>query len=47
MTETLSRLKASPMLAKVRFIHLNQSNPLLRERRDRIVVAKDGERSGL
>jgi len=47
ITETLSRLKASPMLAKVRFIHLNQSNPLLRERRDRIVVAKDGERSGL
>jgi pyrroloquinoline quinone biosynthesis protein B len=47
MTETLSRLAASPMLAKVRFIHLNQSNPLLRERRDRIVVAKDGERSGL
>jgi len=47
MTETLSRLNASPMLAKVRFIHLNQSNPLLRERRDRIVVAKDGERSGL
>jgi pyrroloquinoline quinone biosynthesis protein B len=47
MTETLSRLAASPMLAKVRFIHLNQSNPLLRERRDGIVVAKDGERSGL
>jgi len=47
ITETLSRLATSPMLAKVRFIHLNQSNPLLRERRDRIVVAKDGERSGL
>jgi len=47
MTETLSRLAASPMLAKVRFIHLNQSNPLLRERRDHIVVAKDGERFGL
>jgi pyrroloquinoline quinone biosynthesis protein B len=47
MTETLSRLAASPMLAKVRFIHLNQSNPLLRERRDGIVVAKDGERFGL
>jgi pyrroloquinoline quinone biosynthesis protein B len=46
MTETLSRLK-SPMLAKVRFIHLNQSNPLLRQQRDHIVVAKDGERSGL
>jgi len=47
ITETLSRLATSPMLAKVRFIHLNQSNPLLRERRDRIVVAKDGERAGL
>jgi pyrroloquinoline quinone biosynthesis protein B len=47
MTETLSRLATSPLLAKVRFIHLNQSNPLLRERRDHIVVAKDGERSGL
>jgi pyrroloquinoline quinone biosynthesis protein B len=47
MTETLSRLAASPMLAKVRFIHLNQSNPLLRGRRDGIVVAKDGERFGL
>jgi pyrroloquinoline quinone biosynthesis protein B len=47
MSETLSRLAASPMLAKVRFIHLNRSNPLLRERRDHIVVAKDGERFGL
>lgn len=47
MTETLTRLAASPLLAKVRFIHLNQSNPLLRERREHVVVAKDGERSGL
>jgi pyrroloquinoline quinone biosynthesis protein B len=47
MTETLSRLAASPLLAKVRFIHLNQSNPLLRERRAGVVVAKDGERWGL
>ncbi len=47
MTETLSRLNGSPMLAKVRFIHLNQSNPLVRERRPGIVVAKDGERAGL
>jgi pyrroloquinoline quinone biosynthesis protein B len=47
ITETLSRLAASPMLAKVRFIHLNQSNPLLRGPRDHIVIAKDGERSGL
>jgi pyrroloquinoline quinone biosynthesis protein B len=44
MTETLSRLAASPMLARVRFIHLNQSNPLLRRNRPGVVVAKDGER---
>jgi pyrroloquinoline quinone biosynthesis protein B len=44
MTETLSRTKRSP---KVRFIHLNQSNPLLRERRAGVVVAKDGERFAL
>ncbi len=47
MTETLSRLAASPMLAKVRFIHLNQSNPLLRERRPGVIAARDGERFGL
>jgi pyrroloquinoline quinone biosynthesis protein B len=47
MTETLSRLAASPMLAKVRFIHLNQSNPLLRGRRPGVIVARDGERAGL
>ncbi len=47
MTETLSRLAASPMLAKVRFIHLNQSNPLLRERMPGVTVARDGERFGL
>lgn len=47
MTETLARLRGSPLLAKVRFIHLNQSNPLLRERRPGIVVAHDGERAGL
>jgi pyrroloquinoline quinone biosynthesis protein B len=47
MTETLARLAASPMLAKVRFIHLNQSNPLLREKRAGVVVAFEGERSGL
>jgi pyrroloquinoline quinone biosynthesis protein B len=47
MTETLLRLAASPMLAKVRFIHLNQSNPLLRERRPGVTVARDGERFGL
>jgi pyrroloquinoline quinone biosynthesis protein B len=47
MTETLARLANSPLRAKVRFIHLNQSNPLLRERRAGVVVARDGERSGL
>lgn len=44
MTETLSRTGGS---AKVRFIHLNQSNPLLRSRRPGVIVAKDGERFGL
>lgn len=47
MTETLARLANSPLRAKVRFIHLNQSNPLLRERRDSVAVARDGERSRL
>jgi len=47
MTETLTRLANSPLRAKVRFIHLNQSNPLLRERRRGIVIAADGERNGL
>jgi pyrroloquinoline quinone biosynthesis protein B len=47
MTETLARLGNSPLRAKVRFIHLNQSNPLLRERRRNVVVAADGERNGL
>jgi pyrroloquinoline quinone biosynthesis protein B len=47
MTETLARLANSPLRAKVRFIHLNQSNPLLRERRNGVVVAADGDRSAL
>jgi pyrroloquinoline quinone biosynthesis protein B len=47
ITETLTRLANSPLRAKVRFIHLNQSNPLLRERRNGVAVAKDEERSGL
>lgn len=47
MTETLARLANSPLRAKVRFIHLNQSNPLLRERRNGVVIATDGERIGL
>ena len=47
MTETLARLGNSPLRTKVRFIHLNQSNPLLRERRPGVVVAAEGERGGL
>ena len=47
MTETLTRLASSPLRAKVRFIHLNQSNPLLREEKPGVVVAKDGERTRL
>ena len=47
ITETLTRLASSPLRAKVRFIHLNQTNPLLREARPGVVVAKDGERVGL
>ena len=47
MTETLTRLANSPLRAKVRFIHLNQSNPLLREHRRDVVVASDGERNAL
>jgi len=47
MSETLARLANSPLRMKVRFIHLNQSNPLLREGRAGIAVAAEGERSGL
>jgi pyrroloquinoline quinone biosynthesis protein B len=47
ISETVERLKDSPLRHRVRFIHLNQSNPLLRERRDGIVVAVEGERVGL
>ncbi|MEA2163068.1 MAG: pyrroloquinoline quinone biosynthesis protein [Thermoanaerobaculia bacterium] len=47
MTETMARLTTPELRAKVRFIHLNQSNPLLRERRAGVIVARDGERSGL
>jgi pyrroloquinoline quinone biosynthesis protein B len=47
MTETLARLANSPLRGKVRFIHLNQSNPMLRQRRNGVVVAKDGERCAL
>jgi pyrroloquinoline quinone biosynthesis protein B len=47
MTETMSRLARSPLRDRVRFIHLNQSNPLLRERRPRYRVAEEGERQPL
>lgn len=47
ITETLARLANSPHLAKVRFIHLNQSNPLLREARRGIAVAREGNRERL
>ena len=47
ITETLTRLASSPLRAKVRFIHLNQTNPRLREAKPGVVVAKDGERVGL
>jgi pyrroloquinoline quinone biosynthesis protein B len=47
MTETMARLAGSPLAAKVRFIHLNQSNPLLRTTRAGYLVAAEGERSGL
>ena len=47
MADTLARLAGSPLRAKVRFIHLNQSNPLLRERRAGVVVPSEGERTGL
>jgi pyrroloquinoline quinone biosynthesis protein B len=47
ITETLARFAHSPLRTKVRFIHLNQSNPLLRERRRDVAVANDGERSAL
>jgi pyrroloquinoline quinone biosynthesis protein B len=43
MTETISRLAESPLRSRVRFIHLNQSNPLLRERRPPFQVAAEGE----
>ena len=44
ITETLARLAGSPLLERVRFIHLNQSNPLMMEKRKGITVASDGER---
>lgn len=47
ITETMTRLASSPLRTRVRFIHLNQSNPLLRERRAGVAVAEEGERQGL
>lgn len=47
MTETAARLAASPLRARVRYIHLNQSNPLLRAPRQGYRVARDGEREPL
>jgi pyrroloquinoline quinone biosynthesis protein B len=47
MQETAARLKGTKLAAKVRFIHLNQSNPLLRKPRSGFTVAKDGERQPL
>jgi pyrroloquinoline quinone biosynthesis protein B len=47
ITETMTRLASSPLRTRVRFIHLNQSNPLLRETRAGVAMAKDGERESL
>ncbi len=44
ITETVNRLRDSELRRRVHFIHLNQSNPLLRKPRPDIVVARDGER---
>jgi pyrroloquinoline quinone biosynthesis protein B len=47
IVETEARLARSPLKARVRYVHLNQSNPLLREARRGISVATDGERQAL
>jgi pyrroloquinoline quinone biosynthesis protein B len=47
IVETETRLAASPLRNRVRYMHLNQSNPLLRKERAGIVVAREGEREGL
>lgn len=47
MIETMERLQSSPLRNRVRFIHLNQSNPLLRETQPRYPVAREGERESL
>ena len=45
--ETISRLAQSPLRDRVRFIHLNQSNPLLQRPMTGVVVAEEGERVSL
>lgn len=40
--ETMQRFANSPLRSRIRLIHLNQSNPLLRDRRD-LPVAREGE----
>ena len=47
IVETEARLATSPLRNRVRYIHLNQSNPLLRKKRAGIAVAREGEREGL
>ena len=46
MVETLARLARSPLKAKIRFIHLNQSNPALGDK-SLAPVAVEGERTPL
>lgn len=49
--ESMARFASSPSRAKIRFIHLNQSNPLLRDptrvRSAGFSVAREGDREGL
>jgi pyrroloquinoline quinone biosynthesis protein B len=47
MSATMARLAGSPLRTRIRFIHLNQSNPLLHERRPGFAVAHEGERHSL
>jgi len=47
ISETEARLAGSPLRTRVRYIHLNQSNRLLRETHPGIRIARDGEREDL
>jgi pyrroloquinoline quinone biosynthesis protein B len=47
MIDTMVRFAASPLRPRIRFIHLNQSNPLLRKTRPGYTVAAEGERQRL